>query len=116
MTPYEQAQQAAAVLAEKTGVDHHDVALVLGSGWLPAAEMLGEAQAEIDVSELPGFCTMKTKSLGAVLAKRYGVEAAQELVPWHPTLGDVDSRAALKDYQATKRLNKKLWESGPAPD
>jgi predicted enzyme related to lactoylglutathione lyase len=38
---------------------------------------------------------MKVKALGSVLAKRFGVEAAQELVPWHPTLGDVDSAQAL---------------------
>ena len=37
------------------------------------------------------------------------VEAAQELVPWHPTLGDVDSPQALADYQAAKRVHKKEW-------
>jgi hypothetical protein len=41
-----------------------------------------------------------------VLAKRFGVEAAQELVPGHPTLGDVDSAEALEDYQAKKRAYK----------
>src|SRR5689334_14363355 len=54
-TPYELAKQAAAVLAEKTGVDQHDVALVLGSGWLPAVDALGEATAEIATTDLPGF-------------------------------------------------------------
>src|SRR5690348_834720 len=54
-TPYELAQQAATRLAELTGVEHHDVALVLGSGWLPAVDALGEAQAEIDTTDLPGF-------------------------------------------------------------
>ena len=49
---------------------------------------------------------MKVKALGAVLAKRFGVEAAQELVPGHPTLGDVDSAEALEDYQAKKRAYK----------
>ena len=53
---------------------------------------------------------MKTKSLGAVLAKHYGVSAAADLVPWHPTLGDVDSPQALADYQAAKREHKKEWE------
>jgi hypothetical protein len=52
---------------------------------------------------------MKTKSLGSVLAKRYGVKAAEELVPWHPTLGDVDSTEALHEYQATKRAHKAEW-------
>ena len=58
---------------------------------------------------LPGFGTMKVKALGSVLAKRFGVELAEPLVPWHPTLGDVDSAAALADYQASKKLNKEAW-------
>ncbi|MDX6733086.1 MAG: hypothetical protein QOC54_3034, partial [Baekduia sp.] len=37
------------------------------------------------------------------------VAAAQELVPWHPTLGDVDSPQALTDYQAAKRVHKAEW-------
>ena len=52
---------------------------------------------------------MKVKALGSVLAKRFGVEAAQGLVPWHPTLGDVDSPQALADYQAAKRVHKAEW-------
>jgi hypothetical protein len=52
---------------------------------------------------------MKVTSLGAVLAKHYGVAAARELVPWHPTLGDVDSAQGLADYQAAKRAHKKEW-------
>jgi uncharacterized HhH-GPD family protein len=59
-----------------------------------------------NINGLPGFGEMKTKSLGAVLAKRYGVKAARELVPPHPTLGDVDSPQALLDYQAAKREHK----------
>ena len=58
---------------------------------------------------LPGFGEMKIKALGGVLAKRFGIEAAQDLVPWHPTLGDVDSPQALADYQAAKRIHKKEW-------
>jgi uncharacterized HhH-GPD family protein len=58
---------------------------------------------------LPGFGEMKLKALGSVLAKRFGVEAAQELVPWHPTLGDVDSAQALADYQAAKKVHKVEW-------
>src|SRR6188472_2349088 len=54
-SPYELAKQAAAVLAEKTGVERHDVALVLGSGWLPAVDALGEATAEVATTDLPGF-------------------------------------------------------------
>lgn len=58
---------------------------------------------------LPGFGEMKIKAFGSVLAKRYGVEAAEPLVPWHPTLGDVDSLEALADYQAKKKVHKKQW-------
>jgi uncharacterized HhH-GPD family protein len=58
------------------------------------------------IGGLPGFGEMKIKALGAVLAKRFGVPAAQELVPGHPTLGDVDSAEALEDYQAKKRAYK----------
>jgi len=59
-----------------------------------------------NIEALPGFGEMKVKALGAVLAKRFGVEIAEPLVPSHPTLGDVDSRQALEDYQAAKRAFK----------
>jgi len=49
------AQQAAAKLAELTGVEKHDVLLVMGSGWLPALDALGQATAEINTTEVPGF-------------------------------------------------------------
>jgi uncharacterized HhH-GPD family protein len=62
-----------------------------------------------NLSALPGFGAMKIKALGGVLAKRFDVDAARELVPWHPTLGDVDSPQALADYQAAKRVHKKEW-------
>jgi uncharacterized HhH-GPD family protein len=58
------------------------------------------------IAALPGFGDMKLKSLSAVLAKRFGVAAAQELAPNHPTLGDVDSPEALEEYQAKKRAYK----------
>ena len=56
---------------------------------------------------------MKIKSLGSVLAKRFGVEAARDLVPWHPTLGDVDSPEALEEYQAAKRNHKEECRRRP---
>ncbi len=62
-----------------------------------------------NISALPGFGEMKVKALGAVLAKRFGVKTALELVPPHPTLGDVDSSQALSDYQAAKRAHKAEW-------
>jgi uncharacterized HhH-GPD family protein len=58
------------------------------------------------IEALPGYGGMKVKALGAVLAKRFGLEVARELVPSHPTLGDVDSAEALADYQAKKRAHK----------
>jgi purine-nucleoside phosphorylase len=54
-SPYDLATEAAAELGRLTGVERHDVALVLGSGWLPAVDALGEATAEIDTTDLPGF-------------------------------------------------------------
>jgi len=49
---------------------------------------------------------MKIKTLGAILAKRYGVAVAEPLAPSHPTLGDVDSLEALAAYQTAKRAHK----------
>ena len=80
--------------------------------WTDAAD--GEA-LRANLKALPGFGEMKVKSLGAVLAKRFGIEAAHDLVPWHPTLGDVDSAQALADYQAAKRVHKAEWSKAKAP-
>lgn len=49
------ATAAAATLANLTGAERHDVAIVLGSGWVPAADRLGTASAEVSVTDLPGF-------------------------------------------------------------
>ncbi|HEY7008493.1 MAG TPA: purine-nucleoside phosphorylase [Jatrophihabitantaceae bacterium] len=51
----EVARRAAGVLKRLTGVERHDVAIVLGSGWVPAVDALGAADAEIAVTDLPGF-------------------------------------------------------------
>jgi purine-nucleoside phosphorylase len=53
--PYAAAARAAERLAELTGVPTHQVALVMGSGWVPAAEKLGTAATELASTELPGF-------------------------------------------------------------
>ena len=53
--PRTAAAEAAAVLRDKTGVEKHDIALVMGSGWLPAVDALGEATAELSSTDLPGF-------------------------------------------------------------
>jgi uncharacterized HhH-GPD family protein len=59
-----------------------------------------------NLAALPGFGQMKVDSTAAVLARRYGVALAEPLIPDHPTLGDVDSPAALAEYQAGKRAAK----------
>ena len=53
--PYGSADAAAARLRELTGTDSHDVVLVMGSGWVPAADALGAPESEFPVTELPGF-------------------------------------------------------------
>jgi purine-nucleoside phosphorylase len=53
--PFEIAQQAAERIATLTGVEKHDVALTLGSGWGKAADLLGETVAEIPATEVVGF-------------------------------------------------------------
>lgn len=66
-TPFEVAAQAATAIAEKTGVASHDIALVLGSGWSGAAELLGEVTAEIPASEIPGFYAPAVAGHGATI-------------------------------------------------
>lgn len=53
--PFVVAQEAAQALRERTGLQVHDIALTLGSGWGGAADLLGETVAEIPASEIPGF-------------------------------------------------------------
>src|SRR5690606_10575587 len=53
--PFALAQRAAADLARATGVERHDVAVVLGSGWRPAADRMGEVVRELATTDLPGF-------------------------------------------------------------
>jgi uncharacterized HhH-GPD family protein len=71
--------------------------------WTDAADT---QELKDNLEALPGFGEMKVKALAAVLAKRFGVEKAEPLVPPHPTLGDVDSAEALAEYQAAKRAHK----------
>lgn len=54
--PAQIARDAALALAQRTGEPTHDIAVVLGSGWRPAADVLGAATVEIPVTALPGFC------------------------------------------------------------
>jgi uncharacterized HhH-GPD family protein len=81
--------------------------------WTDAAD---GAQLRANLEGLPGFGEMKVKALGAVLAKRFGVDAAQDLVPWHPTLGNVCSEQDLVEYQAAKREHKAEWSKARAAE
>lgn len=98
----------------------HDLALHLDNEydgdaarvWRDAAD---SAQLRANLMALPGFGEMKVKSIGSVLAKQFGVAAADDLVPWHPTLGDVRSAQDLADYQAAKREHKAAWMKTRAP-
>ena len=81
--------------------------------WTDAAD---GADLSRRIGALPGFGEMKIIALGSVLAKRFDVEAARELVPSFPTLGDVDSSEALADYQAMKRAHKAAMRAAaPTP-
>ena len=73
--------------------------------WLDATD---GRDLERRLRELPGFGDMKVRSLLAVLAKRLGVRppGIDEVLPTHPTLGDVDSAEALARYQDAKRAHK----------
>jgi purine-nucleoside phosphorylase len=53
--PFAVAQAAAAAIAKLTGVEKHDIALTLGSGWGKAADLIGETTATIAASDVPGF-------------------------------------------------------------
>ena len=53
--PWALVSGAATAIAERTGVERHDVMVVLGSGWTPAADRFGETVAEVPIVELPGF-------------------------------------------------------------
>ncbi len=75
------AAAAAARIAELTGVERHDVALVLGSGWAPAGDLLGTTLATFATTELPGF------SAAAVAGHSGTIRSVQ--------IGDSDRRALV---------------------
>jgi uncharacterized HhH-GPD family protein len=95
-TMAQRVQELAALVADEYGGD--------------ASRLWREARDTDDlrrrIAALPGFGEMKIKSLGAVLANRYGVEMARPLEPEHPTLGVVDSPEKLVEYQGWKRAYK----------
>ncbi|MDQ2933753.1 MAG: DNA repair protein [Chloroflexota bacterium] len=73
--------------------------------WTDAAD---GADLRRRIAQLPGFGEMKVNGLTAVLVRRLGVRPPgwEDALPKYPTLGDVDSRQALADYQAKKRAYK----------
>ena len=68
------------------------------------------------IAALPGFGKMKINSLLAVLGKRLDIQPAgmDDVLPTHPTIGDVDSAEALESYQAHKRAMKQKARSKKA--
>jgi uncharacterized HhH-GPD family protein len=77
-----------------------------------AVRIWTEAESGADLQSrllaLPGIGPMKVRSLIAILVKRFGIRPTgwEEVLPTHPTLGDVDSLEALDAYQAKKRAYK----------
>jgi len=67
--------------------------------------------------DLPGIGDMKVRSLLAILVKRFGVRPPgwEDVIPTHPTLGDVDSPEALERYQEAKRAHKAKRRAESAP-
>lgn len=53
--PFALAGEAAAYIRAQTGVESHDVALVLGSGWGASADLIGTTTAALDAADVPGF-------------------------------------------------------------
>jgi purine-nucleoside phosphorylase len=79
--PFDVARIAAERLAELTGAARHDVALVLGSGWAPAGDLLGETLAEVATTDLPGFSAVAvTGHRGVVRSVAVGDSGRRALV------------------------------------
>ena len=97
-------QELCAVVAEEYGGRAERV-------WTEARDA---ADLRKRIGALPGFGAMKITGLGSVLALRFGVEAAQELVPEYPCLGKIDSPEALAEYKAAKRAHKAALRAAEA--
>lgn len=67
LTPTAHAQEAANFIREHTGVADHEIALVLGSGWAGAAELIGEQIGQIPAAEVPGFAASQVAGHGGML-------------------------------------------------
>ena len=77
MNPYEEAELAAAAIADRTGVARHDVAVVLGSGWGDAAAELGAVVWEGPLTEVPG---VPRPTVGGHKGRLVSVDAAGRAV------------------------------------
>jgi uncharacterized HhH-GPD family protein len=97
-TMAERVQAMCATLADEYGGDGSRVWREATSG----ADLVKRLGA------LPGIGDMKVRSLVATLVKQFGVkpDGWEQVLPGHPTLGDVDSAQALAEYQAHKRARK----------
>lgn len=79
--PFEVADAAATVIADRTGVARHDVALVLGSGWGRAADLIGETVTTIDNTDVPGFAPAAVEGhSGSMRSVRIGDSDRRALV------------------------------------
>ncbi len=79
-----------------------------GNGSLVWTEAADAKDLVARLGALPGIGDMKVRSLVATLVKQFGVrpDGWEQVLPNHPTLGDVDSPEALAEYQAAKRAHK----------
>ncbi|BBX04248.1 purine-nucleoside phosphorylase [Mycolicibacterium moriokaense] len=72
-TPDAEAARSAEQIRQRTGVDEHDVAVILGSGWAPAADELGDPVAVVPIAELSGFTPPAAEGhRGQLLSLRHG--------------------------------------------
>ena len=79
--PQDVARAAAERLAELTGAEQHDVALVLGSGWAPAGDLLGDTLAKVPNTEVPGFRPAAVAGhVGTIRSVRLGETERRALV------------------------------------
>lgn len=79
--PYALARDAAAAIARDSGISSHDIALVLGSGWGGAADLLGEEVWRADATSIPGFRAPAVQGhVGTLRSIRIGESGAHALV------------------------------------
>jgi purine-nucleoside phosphorylase len=65
--PEAAARLAADSLRRATRTDNHEIAIVLGSGWRPAADVIGKPRAEVAIADLPGFAPPSVAGHGGTI-------------------------------------------------